>query len=60
MMDGQVGVLRRALDGDGHVDIGILAYSAKMASAFYGPFRDAAGSTPHSAIAAPTRWTGPT
>jgi porphobilinogen synthase len=41
MMDGQVGVVRRALDAAGHVDVSILAYAAKYASAFYGPFRDA-------------------
>jgi porphobilinogen synthase len=41
MMDGQVGVVRAALDAAGHHDGGILAYSAKYASAFYGPFRDA-------------------
>jgi porphobilinogen synthase len=41
MMDGQVGVIRAALDAAGHVDASILAYSAKYASAFYGPFRDA-------------------
>ncbi len=41
MMDGQVGVVREALDAAGHHDAGILAYSAKYASAFYGPFRDA-------------------
>jgi porphobilinogen synthase len=41
MMDGQVGVIRAALDAAGHYDAGILAYSAKYASAFYGPFRDA-------------------
>jgi porphobilinogen synthase len=41
MMDGQVGVIREALDAAGHQDAGILAYSAKYASAFYGPFRDA-------------------
>jgi len=46
MMDGQVGVIRQVLDGDRFGDTPILAYSAKMASAFYGPFRDAAGSTP--------------
>jgi porphobilinogen synthase len=44
MMDGQVGVLRRALDGAGHTETGILAYSAKYASAFYGPFREAVDS----------------
>jgi porphobilinogen synthase len=46
MMDGRVGALRRALDADGRSDIGILAYSAKFASAYYGPFREAAGSKP--------------
>jgi porphobilinogen synthase len=46
MMDGQVGAIREALDRGGHKQALILAYSAKMASAFYGPFRDAAGSAP--------------
>jgi porphobilinogen synthase len=46
MMDGRVGAIRAALDEEGHSDLPILAYSAKFASAFYGPFRDAAGSTP--------------
>jgi porphobilinogen synthase len=41
MMDGQVGAIRAALDGSGHTDTAILAYSAKYASALYGPFRDA-------------------
>jgi porphobilinogen synthase len=41
MMDGQVAAIRAALDGDGHIEVGILAYSAKFASALYGPFRDA-------------------
>jgi len=41
MMDGQVGVIRQALDGSGHNDTAILAYSAKYASGLYGPFRDA-------------------
>ena len=41
MMDGQVGAIRAALDGAGHLDAAILAYSAKYASALYGPFRDA-------------------
>jgi porphobilinogen synthase len=44
MMDGRVGALRRALDSRGHIHTRILAYSAKYASAFYGPFRDAVGS----------------
>ena len=46
MMDGQVGALRRALDGEGFVETPIMAYAAKYASAFYGPFRAAAESTP--------------
>jgi porphobilinogen synthase len=45
MMDGQVGVIRAALDGAGHQDVAILAYSAKYASAFYGPFREAVDSS---------------
>jgi porphobilinogen synthase len=44
MMDGRVGAIRAALEADGHVHTRILAYSAKYASAFYGPFRDAVGS----------------
>jgi porphobilinogen synthase len=46
MMDGRVGAIRAALDDDGLAETPILAYSAKFASAFYGPFREAAGSTP--------------
>ena len=46
MMDGQVAALRAALDDARHEDVAILAYAAKYASAFYGPFREAAGSTP--------------
>ncbi|HET7585128.1 MAG TPA: porphobilinogen synthase [Gemmatimonadaceae bacterium] len=46
MMDGRVGAIRSALDRDGRDDVGILAYSAKYASAFYGPFREAAESAP--------------
>jgi len=46
MMDGRVGFIRAALDEDGHTDTPILSYSAKFASAFYGPFREAAGSAP--------------
>ena len=45
MMDGQVGVVRAALDAAGHDDTVILAYAAKYASAFYGPFREAIGSS---------------
>lgn len=46
MMDGRVGAIRRALDAEGYTDVGILAYSAKYASAYYGPFRDALDSAP--------------
>ena len=45
MMDGRVGAIRRALEGAGHQQTKIMAYSAKYASAFYGPFRDAVGSS---------------
>jgi porphobilinogen synthase len=45
MMDGQVGVIRAALDAAGHQDVAILAYAAKYASAFYGPFREAVDSS---------------
>jgi porphobilinogen synthase len=44
MMDGRVGLIRDALERDGHVNVQIMAYAAKYASAFYGPFRDAVGS----------------
>jgi len=44
MMDGRVGAIRTALEGAGHVNVQIMAYAAKYASAFYGPFRDAVGS----------------
>jgi porphobilinogen synthase len=46
MMDGRIGYIRRALDAEGHTAAAIVSYAAKYASAFYGPFRDAAGSTP--------------
>jgi porphobilinogen synthase len=46
MMDGRVGAIRRALDAEGWINVGILAYSAKYASAYYGPFRDALNSAP--------------
>ena len=46
MMDGRVAAIRAELDGEGHSGVPILAYSVKYASAYYGPFRDAAGSTP--------------
>ena len=45
MMDGRIGAIRGALDAEGHIHTAILAYSAKYASKFYGPFRDAVGST---------------
>jgi porphobilinogen synthase len=45
MMDGQVGAIRQALDAGGHPEVAVLAYSAKYASAFYGPFREAVSST---------------
>ncbi|MDQ3482921.1 MAG: porphobilinogen synthase, partial [Pseudomonadota bacterium] len=44
MMDGRVGAIREALEGEGYCDVAIMAYAAKYASAFYGPFRDAVGS----------------
>ncbi len=44
MMDGRIGAIRRALEANGHIHTKIMAYSAKYASAFYGPFRDAVGS----------------
>jgi len=46
MMDGQVAAIRAALDGAGHDDVGIMAYAAKFASGFYGPFREAAEGAP--------------
>jgi len=46
MMDGRIGAIREALDEAGYLDVAVMAYSAKYASAFYGPFRDAAGSAP--------------
>ena len=48
MMDGQVAALRAGLDNAGYSDAPIMAYAAKYASSFYGPFRVAAGSTPQS------------
>jgi porphobilinogen synthase len=44
MMDGRIGAIRQALESSGHIHTRIMAYSAKYASAFYGPFRDAVGS----------------
>jgi porphobilinogen synthase len=45
MMDGRIGVIREALEGAGHSNVQIMSYAAKYASAFYGPFRDAVGSS---------------
>ena len=45
-MDGRVGAIRAELDAEGFAELPILAYAAKFASAFYGPFREAAGSAP--------------
>jgi porphobilinogen synthase len=45
MMDGRIGAIRKALDRDGHEHVQIMAYAAKFASAFYGPFRDAVGAS---------------
>ncbi|MCQ4606697.1 porphobilinogen synthase [Corynebacterium pseudogenitalium] len=45
MMDGQIGVIREGLDAEGYQDVAIMAYSAKYASKFFGPFRDAVGSS---------------
>jgi porphobilinogen synthase len=46
MMDGRVGAIRKALDRGGHSQVAVMSYAAKYAGAFYGPFRDAAGSAP--------------
>ncbi len=46
MMDGRIGAIRRALDAAGHTEVAVLAYTAKYASAFYGPFREALDSAP--------------
>lgn len=46
MMDGRVGAIRHALDSEGFIDVSIMSYAVKYASAFYGPFREAAGSAP--------------
>lgn len=49
MMDGRVGAIRRALDREGYTEVSIMSYTAKYASAFYGPFRDALASAPKAA-----------
>ncbi|KAF8057917.1 hypothetical protein HT031_005863 [Scenedesmus sp. PABB004] len=51
MMDGRVGAIRRALDSAGHTQVSIMSYTAKYASAFYGPFRDALASAPKAGAA---------
>jgi len=51
MMDGRIGAIRRALENEGHINTLIMAYAAKFASAFYGPFRDAVGSSANLAAA---------
>ena len=62
MMDGRIAAIRTALEAKGHIHTRIMAYSAKYASAFYGPFRDAVGSAGNlgRATRKPTRWTRPT
>jgi porphobilinogen synthase len=45
MMDGRIGAIRTALEAEGHRDVAIMSYTAKYASAFYGPFRDAVGAS---------------
>lgn len=61
MMDGRIGEIRYALEDEGHIHTRIIAYSAKYASSFYGPFRDAVGSSANLAgvINTVTRWTLP-
>ncbi len=62
MMDGRIGAIRDALDEAGHIHARIMAYSAKYASAFYGPFRDAVGSAGNlgKADKKPIKWIRPT
>lgn len=57
MMDGRVAAIRAALDENGFVNTPVMAYSAKFASTFYGPFRDAAGSAPAFGDRRRIRWT---
>ena len=56
MMDGRIGAIRHALEEAGHTNTGIMAYSAKYASCFYGPFRDALDSAPGFGDKKPTKW----
>jgi porphobilinogen synthase len=60
MMDGRVAAIRARLDAEGATSVGILSYAVKYASAFYGPFRDAAGSAPGGGASAPDGPTAPT
>ena len=60
MMDGRVAAIRAALDEAGFELVPILSYAAKFASAYYGPFRDAAGSAPRFGDRKSTRWIRPT
>jgi len=60
MMDGRVAGIRKALDAAGFARVPIMSYAAKMASAFYGPFREAAALIPSSATASRTRCRAPT
>ena len=62
MMDGRIGAIRAALESRRPIHTRILAYSAKYASGFYGPFRDAVGSAANlgKGNKSPTRWTRPT
>ena len=56
MMDGRVAAIRKELDLGGYTNIPIMSYAVKYASAFYGPFRDAAGSAPALETARAIRW----
>lgn len=58
MMDGRIGAIRQAFEQNGHIYTSIMAYSAKYASSFYGPFRDAVGSASNlkAAINTITKW----
>ena len=60
MMDGRVAAIRTALDSGGFNETPIMSYAAKFASAYYGPFRDAAESTRNSVTGAATKWMPPT
>ena len=56
MMDGRIGAIRKALEENGFTKTGIMSYSAKYASCFYGPFRDALDSAPGFGDKKTTRW----